>query len=238
MNTMIEKRCTDYMKETKNPWGIKYKEGRKISSFELNFIKKNLGTGQILDAAGGTGLFTTLALQDTDSSITILDQDEGMLEAGKIQFPSNRYVSGSCYDMPFKNNFFDGILVRANMMYFTDRKRYMAELARVLKPGGNLVIIERNKFEFIRPLLSLMGKKNDPIANPADFVSFFELKKLLKKSNLSSQFTLGYGLSTPALSKTLIQYGGRLRLNIFPFKHHLLLKPFARWLFFHAQKPK
>lgn len=232
----IEQLLLKYMKTCENPWDIKFRKGKKVTPYELEFIRKELGEGKILDSGGGNGMYTAVALTGLNADIAVLDQDQGMLEAGKTLFPKSKYVQGSCYKIPFGDGAFDGIFVRANMMYFNDRFRYIEELNRVLKPAGKLVIMERNRLDIITPLLYLLKKQNDPIEKPSDFVSLYEIRNLLKRAGFRVHKEKGFMLSTPALSRALFQRGGKLPLNILKRENNRLLKPFSRWILISSKK--
>lgn len=61
--------------------------------------------------------------------------------------PKGYAVVGDIGKLPFRNSFFDAAFIVTSLMYLTKKEeqhKAVAELFRVLKPGGNFVIIERN----------------------------------------------------------------------------------------------
>lgn len=103
---------------------------------------------QILDVATGTGDFAIEAARISGSEITGVDISEGMLAAGRIKLADLglshriRLITGDSEDLPFADNFFDAVVVAFGVRNFEDLAKGLTEIARVLKPGGQLVILE------------------------------------------------------------------------------------------------
>lgn len=123
------------MTNASNPWRLKTRGS--LTSREASFILKAFGKmSHILDAGGGTGFHIHEALKGHDSDIVVFDQDQNLLDHGKEQYPHSTFVQGSCLKLPFDEDSFEGVLIRANLLYFSDKIAYLKEVARVLKPGG------------------------------------------------------------------------------------------------------
>lgn len=56
------------------------------------------------------------------------------------RFPEMNYVLGSILDMPFRDNFFDVVGSSEVIEHMDDPELLVAEMARVVKPGGLLLI--------------------------------------------------------------------------------------------------
>jgi len=95
----------------------------------------------VLDLGSGTGFFTRqLAAQYSESQIIGLDIAEGMLHYAAVQ---QREVSWLCADaelLPLADNSVDLIFSSLAIQWCNNLPQLMAELARVLKPGGQLHI--------------------------------------------------------------------------------------------------
>lgn len=102
----------------------------------------------ILDIATGTGdlaiLFSTTSAQE----IIGLDISQGMLEIGKQKIQAKnlndkiQMVLGDGENIPYANDYFDVITVAYGVRNFENLERGLAEILRVLKPGGQLLILE------------------------------------------------------------------------------------------------
>lgn len=102
----------------------------------------------ILDIATGTG---DLAIQLADTKATKiigLDISSGMLEVGKQKVSKKGLdatidmVLGDSENMPFEDNTFDAVTVAFGIRNFETLEKGLAEIYRILKPGGNFVILE------------------------------------------------------------------------------------------------
>jgi len=236
----IEQRCQEYMENTQNPWRIKSTHTIYIN--ERNFLSNAFGTSNnILDAGGGTGFHLHTALEDSHRKITVLDGNDTLLNEGKTLFPDSRFVKGTCCDMPFSNEEFDGILVRANLLYFSDKASYIKECYRVLKPNGVLVIIDRNRFDITNLVANFLKTKQDPFELYSDFMTFTYLEKLLMKEGFTIQAKKGCMLTIPKihsfflnrLSQTTPRIPTRV---IYSYAHTNFLKQIARWMYLKATK--
>lgn len=103
----------------------------------------------ILDVATGTGdLAIQLARAVTDATVTGIDLSEGMLSVGRKKVEEakldNRVVltQGDCLALPFPDNSFDVVTVAFGVRNFEHLNKGYAEMARVLRPGGMLFVLE------------------------------------------------------------------------------------------------
>ena len=111
----------------------------------------------ILDVATGTGDLALLLSQIKEAKITGLDISSGMLEVGKQKIVhknlSDRIemVLGDGEKIPFEDHSFDAITVAFGIRNFENLDAGLSEILRVLKPGGQFVILETSvpeKFPF------------------------------------------------------------------------------------------
>ncbi|WP_280271751.1 class I SAM-dependent methyltransferase [Nocardia wallacei] len=56
-----------------------------------------------------------------------------------------RFREGSAMDLPFPNDTFDAVVSSGSIKHWPDQRRGLAEMIRVLRPGGLLVIIEADR---------------------------------------------------------------------------------------------
>lgn len=104
-----------------------------------------LGSGErVLDVACGTGVVTRLASRAVGDTgkVAGLDINPGMLAVARSKVPSDHgiewYESGADA-MPFDNDSFDVVLCQMGLQFMPDRQAALAEMRRVLAPGGRLV---------------------------------------------------------------------------------------------------
>ncbi|MBW4536387.1 MAG: class I SAM-dependent methyltransferase [Pleurocapsa minor HA4230-MV1] len=103
----------------------------------------------ILDVACGTGEFERLLLnQNPTQKITGIDISEKMLNIAREKYrayPSVKFHQASVHSLPFSSQSFD-VVVSANAFHYFDRPQVaLAEMKRVLKPNGKVIILDWNK---------------------------------------------------------------------------------------------
>ncbi len=102
----------------------------------------------ILDIATGTGDLAIMMASTSASKITGIDISEGMLEVGRKKVAAKNLSDkielqlADSENMPFPDNSFDAITVGFGIRNFEHLQTGLAEILRVLKPGGIFVILE------------------------------------------------------------------------------------------------
>lgn len=95
----------------------------------------------ILDLAAGTGT-STAAICATGAEAIACDLSLGMLQVGKKRHPEITFVAGDALALPFADNSFDAVTISFGIRNVNNVKLALAEMFRVTKPGGRLVICE------------------------------------------------------------------------------------------------
>lgn len=112
---------------------------------------KDLKVERVLDIATGTGDFALAALKLKPKEIVGVDISSGMLEVGKEKMKRKgvdkivRMELGDSEDLPFENDYFDGITVGFGVRNFENLEKGLGEMLRVLRPGGKAVVLEFSK---------------------------------------------------------------------------------------------
>jgi demethylmenaquinone methyltransferase/2-methoxy-6-polyprenyl-1,4-benzoquinol methylase len=137
----------------------------------------------VLDVATGTAdLALETARQLKAEQIIGVDISTQMLEIGRGKVAKKglskviQLREGDSENLPFPNNTFDAITVAFGVRNFEDLERGLTEMQRVLKPGGQLVVLEFSKprifpfrqifnfyFKYILPFIGRITSK-DPKA--------------------------------------------------------------------------
>jgi demethylmenaquinone methyltransferase/2-methoxy-6-polyprenyl-1,4-benzoquinol methylase len=96
---------------------------------------------RVLDAACGTG---DLALADLEAggTVTGLDFSERMLERARRKSDAIEWVRGDVLALPFEDAAFDSATIGFGIRNVDDLDAGLRELARVLRPGGRLAVLE------------------------------------------------------------------------------------------------
>jgi len=101
-----------------------------------------VGVGSMaLDVATGTGDLA-LALQRRGAEVTGLDFSQEMLTLAREKGPGITWQAGNALELPFADGEFDAATVGFGARNFDDLGRGMREMARVVRPGGRVVVLE------------------------------------------------------------------------------------------------
>jgi demethylmenaquinone methyltransferase / 2-methoxy-6-polyprenyl-1,4-benzoquinol methylase len=103
---------------------------------------------RVLDLAAGTGV-STAELRRSGAQAIACDFSLGMLRAGRANKRRRRvpFVAGDALHLPFADGAFDAATISFGLRNVADVPKALGELARVVRPGGRLVICE-----FSRPV--------------------------------------------------------------------------------------
>ena len=94
-----------------------------------------------LDVATGTGDLA-IELAGRGVEVTGLDFSDGMLELARDKAPGVDWVQGDALELPYGDGEFDAVTVGFGARNFSDLGRGLAEMARVVRPGGRVVVLE------------------------------------------------------------------------------------------------
>lgn len=128
----------------------------------------------VLDIAGGTGDLTMRfsRLVGPTGKVVLADINDSMLKVGRDKLLDKgvtgnvEFVQANAECLPFPDNTFDVITIAFGLRNVTDKDAALRSMARVLKPGGKLMVLE-------------FSKTNNPLLTKAyDFYSFNILPKM------------------------------------------------------------
>jgi demethylmenaquinone methyltransferase/2-methoxy-6-polyprenyl-1,4-benzoquinol methylase len=115
-----------------------------------------------LDVAGGTGDLAAGLLRQVGKTgrVVLSDVNEKMLERGRDRlldsgFAGNvEYVLADAERLPFGSDSFDCVTIGFGLRNVTDKAAALESMHRVLKPGGQLLVLEFSKplAPFLKPL--------------------------------------------------------------------------------------
>jgi ubiquinone/menaquinone biosynthesis C-methylase UbiE len=100
--------------------------------------------GEMLEVAVGTGL--NLPLYDSGVNVTGIELSKEMLERARRRAAKHDLEAdlreGDAHALPFDNASFDTVVCTFALCEIPDVPQAVAEMKRVLKPGGNLVLVD------------------------------------------------------------------------------------------------
>ena len=96
---------------------------------------------KILDLAAGTGS-SSEPLAAAGADVIPADFSEGMLAAGRKARPHLPFTKADALNLPFKDGEFDLVTISFGLRNTQNTEKALAEMLRVTKPGGEIVICE------------------------------------------------------------------------------------------------
>jgi len=101
------------------------------------------GTGdRVLDVATGTGLVAAELIRQKGCTVVGLDQSPEMLAVARERLPDVELVEASAESLPFADESFDALTFTYLLRYVDEPGATLAELARVVRPGGTIAGLE------------------------------------------------------------------------------------------------
>jgi len=97
---------------------------------------------RVLDGCCGTGDLAIAARKAGALEVVGLDFSEPMLERARRKQSGIEWIQGDLLELPFEDGSFDAGTVGFGVRNVADLERGLAELRRVLKPGGRIGILE------------------------------------------------------------------------------------------------
>lgn len=131
---------------------------------KVAIARANLRPGQkVLDIAGGTGdlasAFSKLVKwkSNPDAQVWLSDINASMLSVGRDRLLDQGMalpcVQFDAEKIPFPNNYFDVVTVAFGLRNMTHKDVALAEMCRVIKPGGRVLVLEFSKpDDFLQPI--------------------------------------------------------------------------------------
>jgi demethylmenaquinone methyltransferase / 2-methoxy-6-polyprenyl-1,4-benzoquinol methylase len=120
----------------------------------------------VLDVACGTGDLSLTLFEITGAGVVGTDFCRPMLDiaAGKTS-GRIRLIEGDALDLPFRNGTFDAATIAFGLRNLSNVESGLAELSRVLKPGGWVAVLEfsRPANAILRPLFNLYFRRVLPL---------------------------------------------------------------------------
>ncbi|MDZ7607931.1 MAG: bifunctional demethylmenaquinone methyltransferase/2-methoxy-6-polyprenyl-1,4-benzoquinol methylase UbiE [Cyclobacteriaceae bacterium] len=144
----------------------------------IRLLKENRPT-KILDVATGTADFAIQAASLSPEKIIGVDISEGMLEIGRIKIKQKKLdhlitlETGDSEQLNFQDNHFDAVIVAFGVRNFENLESGLANMQRVLKKDGKVIILEFSKptsfpfreiyyfyFKYVLPIIGRLVSKD------------------------------------------------------------------------------
>lgn len=121
----------------------------------LHGVLEGLEPSSVLEVGGGQGELAEWMQTELGARVTFLDQSERMVELALARGVLDAHV-GDAQELPFGSESFDTVVAAWMLYHVPSPDRALAEMARVLVPGGRLVAVT-NSVRHIEELRALLG---------------------------------------------------------------------------------
>lgn len=167
-----------------------------------------------LDVGSGTGRFSP-ALAEAFGPVTGVEPSVRMREFAQARsgHPGVRYVAGTAEDLPVPSGSADYALLFLSWHHVRDKPRAARELARVLRPGGRLLLRANFSDHHPRP----WWLQYFPRGYEADASLFQPLHEVIATFTAAGWRVAGFGTVTEPSSVTRGEMLERLRLRTLSF---------------------
>jgi ubiquinone biosynthesis O-methyltransferase len=143
---------------------------------------------RVLDAGCGDGLLAA-ALARAGAVVTGVDSDPRMLAAARERTQRTgvavELVQGDIRALPLHDATFDVVIAVTVLCFLPNAERAVRELARVLRPGGDIVIGELGRWNLWATKRRISGWLGSTVWRVARFRTAGELKRLLINAGLA-----------------------------------------------------
>ena len=114
----------------------------QIEHLHRYFLARDLCRGlDVLDVAAGEGYGTALLAQTARSVVGVEISDEAVQHAaGAYVGPNFRYIRGDARSLPLNDASVDAVVSFETIEHFYEHDRFLAEVRRVLRPGGRFIV--------------------------------------------------------------------------------------------------
>jgi SAM-dependent methyltransferase len=134
-------------------WSATYDHPLRLFPIEeppMRAVIETLPPGTVLDAACGTGRYSIM-LADRGHDVIGVDQSGAMLDIARQKLPSGDFHEGDLTALPLPSRSVDAVVCALALVHVPDVASALREFARVLRPGGRLVISD------VHPFLVMLG---------------------------------------------------------------------------------
>lgn len=198
--------------------------GQITDALEQQLLFELLGSvaDKALDVGSGDGALA-LELARRGAAVTELDAHPVMIAAARrrtgVEVTQVRFIEGQAERLPFNDGTYDRVLAVTVLCFVQDAGQALAEIARVLKPSGRLVIGELGRWSLWATHRRIRGWMGNPTWQAATFRTARELRGLAEAAGLDVVQTRGaihyppWGIAARLLAPVDLRLGRRSTLG-------------------------
>ena len=134
-------------------WSQTYDQPLRLFPIEhpaMRMLLDPLPPSLVLDAACGTGRYSGY-LAERGHRVVGVDRSPAMLAKARAKLPESEFREGDLEALPLESGSVDAVVCALALVHLPEVGRAIAELARVVRPGGRVIISD------VHPFLVLLG---------------------------------------------------------------------------------
>ena len=150
------------------------------SELQKIFLKVVAPNSRLLDVGCGNGQYAIEIVQKRpDLHVTALDSSleqvkQAQKKARQLGLEEQvRFLEGTVLELPFNKEDFDHVYSIGSIKYWTDRKKALSECLRVLKPGGNIFVLEADRSCYYQDVVNWVNQTEIPLALKPVFERYY-----------------------------------------------------------------
>ena len=128
---------------------------------------------KVLDVGCATGTLLNILSQEFSFEGYGTDISENMIKNAQIKYPSMRFETAFCENIPFDSAIFDRITLSLAYHHFPNGAEFAKEAHRLLKPKGLIYIAEMYSPPFLRDFLNIFVSRS-----PAGCIKIFSPEEI------------------------------------------------------------
>lgn len=188
------------------------------------------GDCNFLDLACGPGILTGLIANHFHSyTMHGIDRSKGLIQFAEISYPKINWIEGDLRDLPYDSNSIDYMMIHFALVHIHDMEKVLEEIRRVLKPGGQFLVIEPDLLNSdVDPLVLELFRQHESITKGnLDCLKFLEnnldrLEFEMIHKELFQITSSGKENDPPKLNQSTIHLGRMAIWSIFSYMGQLL----------------
>lgn len=197
-------------------------------------LKGTKDTGLWLDLGCGTGWnLSVLQLLGHKRKAIGIDLSDGMLRFARAK--NLKVIRGDAQQLPFRDASFDGVLAKGVLHHLPDVEKAVAEITRVLKPGGMTIMVDPNP-SLLRKFQLLLKNREEHFSHlhrsipPAEYQSI--ISRYLQISDFRYFGLLAYPLAFPDILpiKGILRLTDKVIETLIRIDTLVARLPIAQWL--------
>lgn len=200
-----------------------YDTRRRVKLIFGELLTEDLSGKRLLDAGCGTGWFSKAAVE-RKAHVVAMDLGERLLQKVREKCGAETAV-GSVLAIPFPDNHFDVVISSEVIEHTTDPPKAIFEFARVLKPGGTLIVTTPNRLWYFSVFIA-NALKLRPYQGLENWISWRTFSRTHRAAGLTAEVKAGVHLFPFVFSflNPILSFFDRFNRTLYPLMINMAIR--------------